>query len=80
MNTSKLFNEFMARPMRSDPDEISENLMRPERYLKMSKRDKARLNFVNKHRRRQEIKNSIKEIIQEERDFIRSVQTGQADF
>ena len=46
--------------MRSQPEELHENLMVPVSRLKMSKRDLARARFVQNHRRNLEIKKSLK--------------------
>ncbi len=46
--------------MRSQPEELSENLMVPVSRLKMNKRDLARARFVQNHRRNLEIKKSVK--------------------
>ena len=42
LNLSRLFAEFNARPMRSQPEELHEQIMQPVMRLKMSRRDKAR--------------------------------------
>jgi RecA-family ATPase len=60
LNLNRLFEEFNARPMRSQPEELHENLMVPVSRLKMSKRDLARARFVQNHRRNLEIKKSLK--------------------
>jgi hypothetical protein len=57
---NRLFAEFNARPMRSQPEELHEQIMRPTFKLKMNKRDLARQKFVEQHRRNLAIKKSIK--------------------
>lgn len=46
LNLNRLFEEFNARPMRSQPEELHENIMVPVSRLKMNKRDLARARFV----------------------------------
>jgi DnaJ-class molecular chaperone len=60
LNINRQFAEFMARPMRSAPEELSESLMQPVQRLKMSKRDIARGQFIQKFRHKQKIKQSLK--------------------
>lgn len=42
LNLNRLYAEFTARPIRSSPDELHEQIMRPTHKLKMNKRDLAR--------------------------------------
>lgn len=50
--------------------------MQPEWIKKMSKRDKARQQFIRAHRKRQRINNSPRAIIQEELDKLRDAEEG----
>ena len=50
----------MARPMRSNPEELAEELMQSELKKKMSRRDIARKQFIDNFRRRQMEKGSLK--------------------
>jgi hypothetical protein len=52
LNLNRLFAEFNARPMRSQPDELHEQVMIPIAKQKMSKRDMARIKFIMEHHRR----------------------------
>ena len=60
LNTKRLFDQFMARPMRSTPEELSEELMQPVQKQKMSRRDLARQKFIQEFRRKQMQKESLK--------------------
>lgn len=46
LNTQLLFDQFMARPMQSRPEELSEEFMVADHIRKMSKRDIARARFI----------------------------------
>ena len=50
LNLNKLFREFEARPMRSAPEDLMENVMKPVHLKNFSERDKRRMEFVKKHR------------------------------
>ena len=56
----------MARPMRSNPDELAEELMQSEVKKKMSRRDIARRQFIDNFRRKQMEKHSLKAKVQVE--------------
>ena len=60
MNTEKLFGQFMARPIQTDPDEMNEKIMQPYWMRKMSKRDLAKARFIADFRKKQNVKNSIR--------------------
>ncbi len=66
----------MARPIRSDPSSLQEQIMQPEWIKKMSKRDKARLQFVRAYRKRQRINNSIRRLVEEQLDIFRDAEEG----
>ena len=42
LNTQRLFDQFMARPIQTNPDELMEEFMVPDHQKNYSKRDKAR--------------------------------------
>lgn len=46
INLNRHFEQFMARPMRTNPEELAENLMQPIIRQKMSRRDIARIKFI----------------------------------
>ena len=50
----------MARPMRSNPEELAEELMQSEVKKKMSRRDIARKQFIDNFRIKQMEKHSLK--------------------
>jgi hypothetical protein len=50
--------------------------MQPEWIKKMSKRDKARQQFVRAHRKRQQIKNSYRQSVYEQMDLFRDAEEG----
>ena len=60
LNLNRHFDEFMARPMRTNPEELAENLMQPVQRQKMSRRDIARIQFIQKYRRKVRIRQSLK--------------------
>ena len=60
LNLNKMYNEFMARPIRNQPDELHEQIMQPLTMTKMSRRDKARMKFVAEHRKKRMIQSSLK--------------------
>jgi hypothetical protein len=52
INLNRQFDEFMARPVRTNPEDLAENLMQPVQRKKMSRRDIARIQFIQKYRRK----------------------------
>ena len=48
----------MARPMRTRPEELAEDLLKPTQQKKMSRRDDARAKFIINFRNRQKVKES----------------------
>ncbi|TNV86325.1 hypothetical protein FGO68_gene2055 [Halteria grandinella] len=73
LNLNRLFNEFNARPMRSNPEELHDNIMVPVARQKMNKKDLLRLRFVQQHRLKREgqrtLRNQITVEIEKMRDF-----------
>ena len=61
MNTQKAFNEFMARPMRSTPEEMHEELMQPLHMKNFSRKDRARRKYIVHKRREYKVRYSLKE-------------------
>lgn len=68
LNIDRLFQEFSARPLRSNPDELGEDLMQMQHEKKMSRRDKARSAFVREFRKKQEIKANLHNTLTMERE------------
>lgn len=64
--------------MRSSPEELYEQVMVPWHERQLSRRDKARLNYVRKFRAEQQLKSSIREMIREQREFMQEVEDGTA--
>jgi len=64
--------------MRTDPDQLSENLMQPVAQQKMSRRDIARARFVQQFRRKQRIKESARLTLQQELEFLKDFEDGVA--
>lgn len=58
-----MFNQFMARPMRTRPEDMAEDLMKPTQQKKMSRRDEARARFIINFRNQQKIKNSFRNTV-----------------
>ena len=50
----------MARPMRTKPEDLAEEVMKPDAHKKMSRRDVARAKFMINFRNSQKIKNSYR--------------------
>jgi len=78
LNLNRLFAEFNARPMRSQPEELHENVMIPVARQKMNKRDLARMKFVQEHRRRQHINKNFKNKLIMEREKFLDIEEGTA--
>jgi flagellar biosynthesis chaperone FliJ len=64
----------MAAPLRSKPEDLSEELMKPEWEKKMSRRDKARQDFVRNFRRRQKINSKYRNIVTVELEKLRDIE------
>jgi curved DNA-binding protein CbpA len=79
LNLNRLFNEFNARPLMSQPEELHQNIMQPVSRLKMSKRDLARARFVQQHNRKRQIIGSFKNTIIVESEKLKDVQEGVAN-
>lgn len=54
LNLNRLFNEFNARPMRSNPEELHDNIMVPLARQKMNKKDLLRIKFTQQHKLKRE--------------------------
>ena len=78
MNTQKLFNQFMNRPMRSNPEDLQEQIMQPDWIRKMSKRDKARHEFVMKYRHRLTVDNSVRHTVEQHLEWLEDAKEGRA--
>ena len=78
LNLNRLFSEFNARPMMSQPEELHQNIMQPVSRVKMSKRDLARAKFIQQHRRNREIKSSLKNTIIVESEKLKDIEEGVA--
>ena len=50
--------------------------MQPVSQIKMSRRDKARMKFVQEHRDRQLIKGSLRNRIIQEQEFMKDIEEG----
>ena len=51
MNVEMMFQEFQNRPVRSTVNEMADDFMAMHHEKMMSKRDKARRDFVRKHKK-----------------------------
>jgi hypothetical protein len=74
MNTKRLFNQFMARPMTSTPEELSEDLLKPVWEKNFSRRDKAMQDFVRNHRRRQKIRGKLRNMLTVELEKLKDIE------
>lgn len=70
LNLNRLYEEFLARPMRNQPDELHDQIMQPLHLTKMSKRDIARGKFARDHRLRMKSNKTFKNRIIQERERI----------
>lgn len=68
LNIERLFAEFNARPMRTSPSDLAENLGQMQQERKMSARDKARAKFVREHRKKEAIEGSLRNTLIMERE------------
>ena len=64
--------------MRSDPSELHKSILQPEHIKKMSRRDLARLAFVQGHRRRKTIDNSLRHTVNQHLDAMKEFEKGNA--
>jgi len=78
LNTQLLFDQFMARPMQTRPEELSEDFMKPEHLRKMSRRDLARAAFVREFKKKQAIKQSLKLQVEVELEKMKDFEEGVA--
>lgn len=68
MNVELLFQEFQNRPIRSTVNEMADDFMAMHHEKLMSKRDKARRDFIRKHKKQQAIKRSLRKTMIAERE------------
>ena len=78
MNTKREFNKFMARPMRSTPEELAEELMQPIYMKNFSRKDKARRKFVMRKRREYKLRYDLKAQMMEEYENYQDIKDGSA--
>ena len=76
MNIQRDFDLFMARPMQSRPEELMEEFMVEEHVKKMSKRDKARKQFIQNFKRNQAIKKSLRNQVTVELEKLKDIEEG----
>ena len=67
-----MFKQFMNRPIRTDPEDL--NVMQPVIVKRMSRRDYARLKFIDKRRRMMKINNNPYYKFLEQRQYVLDVQ------
>lgn len=79
LNLNRLFSEFNARPLMSQPEELHQNIMQPVSRLKMSKRDLARARFVQQHTRNRQVLGSLKNTLVVESERLKDVHEGLAN-
>ena len=68
----------MARPMRSTPEELAEDLMQPIHMKNFSRKDKARRKFVMRKRREYKLRYDLKAKLMDEYENYEDLKDGSA--